>query len=119
MPLAVDGILYDTLSADPGSPAEGQSWYNTTEKLFKVYRNGSVTSFTDASTFAAHTGNTSNPHSTTLEQARTAGATLAGAINMGGFAITNIAAGSAGTDAAQRQWVTDQVNQKVAGLDWQ
>lgn len=119
MPLAVDGILYDTLSADPGSPAEGQAWYNTTEKLFKVYRNGSITSFTDASTFAAHTGNTSNPHSTTLEQARTAGSTLAGAINMGGNAITNIGAGSVGTDAAQRQWVTDQVNQRIAGLDWQ
>ena len=119
MAIQVDGILFDSLSADPGSPVEGQHWYNSTTFLFKVYRNGAVTSFTDAVAFAAHTGNTSNPHTTTLEQARTAGATLAGAINMGGFAITNVAAGSTGTDVAQRQWTTDQINQKVRGLDWQ
>lgn len=119
MPLAVDGILYDQLSADPGSPIEGQAWYNSTTFLYKIYRNGVVTSFTDKVAFDAHALATSNPHSTTLEQARTAGATLAGAINMGGFAITNVAAGSNPTDVAQRQWVTDQVNQKVAGLDWQ
>jgi len=119
MPLAVDGILYDTLSADPGSPQEGQAWYNSTSQLFKVYRNSATVSLTDSTTFSGHTGNTSNPHTTTLEQARTAGSTLAGAINMGGFAITNIAQGSSSTDVAQRQWVTDQINQKLRGFDWQ
>jgi len=119
MGLQTDGILFDTLSADPGSPTEGQMWYNTTSKTFGIYRNGATTYFTDYVQFNAHASGTGNPHSTTLEQARTAGATLAGAINMGGFAITNIAAGSTGTDTAQRQWVTDQINSKVAGLDWQ
>ena len=119
MAIQTDGILFDTLSADPGSPVEGQCWYNSTTFLFKVYRNGAITSFTDAATFAAHAGSTSNPHATTLEQARSSGATLAGAINMGGFAINNIAAGSTGTDGAQRQWVTDQINSRIAGLDWQ
>jgi hypothetical protein len=119
MALQIDGIIFDTLTADPGSPSEGQLWYNSTTFLYKVYRNGVVTSFTDAVTFAAHATSTSNPHSTTLEQARTAGNTLSGSINMGGNAITNLGAGSNPTDAAQRQWVTDQVNQKVAGLDWQ
>lgn len=119
MALAVDSILFDELTTDPGSPVEGQQWYNTTTKLFKVYRNGAVSYFTDHESFTAHTTNTLNPHSTTLEQARTAGNVLAGTIAMGGFAITNLGAGSAGTDAAQRQWVIDQVNSKVAGLDWQ
>jgi hypothetical protein len=119
MPLAIDSVLFDILTDDPGSPNEGQMWYNTTSKLYKVYRNSAVTSFTDASTFTGHTGNSSNPHTTTLEQARTAGATLSGAINMGGFSITNVASGASGTDGAQRQWVTDQINQKVHGLDWQ
>jgi hypothetical protein len=41
-------------------------------------------------TITAHTGNTANPHSTTLEQARTAGNILAGAINMNGNRIQNL-----------------------------
>jgi hypothetical protein len=119
MAIQVDGILFDTLSADPGTPVEGQVWYNTTTKLFGIYRNGAASTFSDASALGAHTGSTSNPHTTTLEQARTAGATFAGAINMGGFAITNVGTGTTSTDTAQRQWVTDQINSKVAGLDWQ
>jgi len=119
MAIQTDGIIFDTLSADPGSPAEGQHWYNSTSFLFKVYRNGVVTSFTDLVAFNAHANSGANPHTTTLEQARTAGATLGGAINMGGFAITNVGAGSNPTDVAQRQWTTDQINSKVAGLQWQ
>jgi hypothetical protein len=38
---------------------------------------------------------------------------------MGGNKITNIGAGTASTDAAQRQWVTDQITQKIRGMDWQ
>lgn len=41
-------------------------------------------------TISAHTGNTANPHSTTLEQARTAGNVLSGAINMNGNRIQNL-----------------------------
>lgn len=119
MPLATDGLLLDQLSADPGSPQEGQAWYNSTSFLFKVYRNGATTNLIDQVAFNAHANSTSNPHSTTLEQARTAGATLAGDINMGGFKLTNVGAGTSGTDGAQRQWVTDQINSKIRGLDWQ
>lgn len=119
MPISADGFLFDQLTSDPGSPGEGQAWFNSTVFQFKVFRNGAVTNLVDDVAFTSHTGNSSNPHTTTLEQARSAGATLSGAINMGGFAITNVSAGSSPTDVAQRQWVIDQVNQKVAGLDWQ
>jgi hypothetical protein len=119
MPLSVDGVLFDVLASDPSSPSEGQMWFNTTTHVFGIYRNGAATYFTDYVQFNAHAGSTSNPHATTLEQARTAGATLSGAIAMGGNAITGLAAGSNATDAAQRQWVTDQINSKVKGLDWQ
>lgn len=119
MALQVNGLLLDELTSDPGSPVEGQIWFNSTTKLYKIYRNGAVNYFTDFETFNAHATATTNPHSTTLEQARSAGNTLSGVIDMGGFAINNLGAGSSPTDAAQRQWVTDQVNQKVAGLDWQ
>lgn len=119
MPLQINGVLFDELTADPGSPAEGQIWFRSDLYLFRVYRNGVVTSLTDKVAFDAHATSTSNPHSTTLEQARTAGSTLSGSINMGTFPITNIGTGSVSTDAAQRGWVTDQINSKVAGLDWQ
>lgn len=119
MALQIDGILFDTLTADPGSPSEGQVWYNTTTKVFGIYRNGVTTYFTDYVQFNAHASATSNPHGTTLEQARSAGSTLGGSINMGGFAITNVGAGSNTTDVAQRQWTTDQINAKVRGLMWQ
>jgi len=44
MALSTDGIVFDVLSADPGSPVEGQLWYNTTDKQLKGYHNGAVTS---------------------------------------------------------------------------
>lgn len=119
MALQTDGILFDTLTVDPSSPSEGQQWYNSTEQKFKVYRNSVVTSFTDAADLSAHSGSTSNPHAVTLEQARQAGATLAGPINMGGFAITNIAQGTNPTDGANRQYVSDQIKSALRGWDWQ
>jgi Protein of unknown function (DUF2793) len=119
MPLQLDALLFDTLTSDPGSPVEGQIWFNTTTHLFGMYRNGVATYFTDQVAFLAHVNNTTNPHSTTLEQARTAGNTLAGPINMGGFGITNIAYGTSSTDVAQRQWVSDQIKSFIQGLDFQ
>lgn len=38
MSTGVDDILLDKLSADPGTPVEGQVWYNTTTQEIK-YRN--------------------------------------------------------------------------------
>ena len=119
MPLGIDGILFDVLSTDPGSLSEGQVWYNSTSQQFKVYRNSTTTNLVDQVAFTGHTSSTSNPHATTLEQARAAGSTLSGAINMGGFAITNVAIGVNPTDGAQRQWVTDQITARVRGMDWQ
>lgn len=119
MPLQIHSINFDELSADPGSPIEGQVWYNTTSKQLKLYRNGAIDVLVDYATFSAHSGSTANPHSTTLEQARTSGATFGGSVNFGAFALTNVGAGSSGTDGAQRQWVTDQIRAYLAGLEWQ
>jgi hypothetical protein len=117
--LSLDGILFDTLAADPSSPSEGQMWFNTATHQFGMYRNGSTSYFADMAALTAHISNTSNPHSTTLEQARTAGSTLAGPINMGGFGITNVPVGSADTDVAQRKWVADTIKAQIQGLDFQ
>jgi hypothetical protein len=43
-----------------------------------------------AGDLSSHTGSTSNPHSVTLEQARTAGSALSGSINMNGNDLTSL-----------------------------
>jgi hypothetical protein len=117
--LRIDTLELDVLSADPGSPVDGNIWYNSTENRFKVRRNGATEALSDLVELTNHTGASNNPHSTTLELARQAGDTLAGVINMGGFAINNLGAGVATTDAATRGFVNDQIDQRLQGLAWQ
>jgi hypothetical protein len=119
MALQVVGIIFDELSSDPVSPVEGQTWFNTTEHRLKIYRNGSTETLIDKDELDAHTGDTSNPHSVTLEQARTAGATLSGDINMGSNKITSLANPADDGDAANKGWTNDQIKQRLQGLDWQ
>jgi hypothetical protein len=118
MALRVNGVEFEELTADPGAPVEGQLWYNTTAKEFKVYRNSVVQVLIYATTLSSHVSD-ANPHSVTLEQARTAGATLAGDINMGSNKITALAPAVALTDAPTLGQVVDQINSKLQGLDWQ
>jgi hypothetical protein len=117
--LSIDGLLYDELTDDPSTPSEGQVWFNTTSHLYKCYRNSVVTSFTDKVAFDAHATSTSNPHTTTLEQARTAGNTLSGNIAMGNNKLTGLANPVDGTDSVNWQSVKSHVDSKLQGLDWQ
>lgn len=118
MALRVNQINFDQLTADPGTPAEGWFWYNTTDNQFKGYANSSTVVLSTAADLSSHVGD-SNPHTVTLEQARTASATLAGAIAMGSNKITGIATPTASGDAATYEWVVEQINQRLRGLDWQ
>jgi len=119
MGLKILAIEFDELTSDPGSPVEGQIWYNVTEKKLKLYRNGSTDTLVDNVTFTVHSTSTANPHTTTLEQARTASPTLAGDVDMGGNDITNVGGSGAGFNAASESWTTEQINSKLKGLDWQ
>jgi hypothetical protein len=40
MSLFINGIVYDELTSDPGSPVEGEAWYNTTDKMLRLYTSG-------------------------------------------------------------------------------
>jgi hypothetical protein len=111
-------LILDPQSADPGSPVDGQSWYNSTDNRRKIRENGATKNVGYKEELDTHEADNTNPHSATLEQVRTAGNTLAGDIDASGFKILNLG-GTANTDAASRQFVIDQVNQKVQGLDWQ
>lgn len=119
MGLRVHSVEFDELTSDPGSPVEGQLWYNTTDSRFKVYRNGSIEVLIDKDELDNHVNSTTNPHTVTLEQARTAGNALSGTIDMGTNKITNMGQPTASGDAAEFQWVLDQIKSKIQGLDWQ
>lgn len=38
MPFQTDSLIFDVLSEDPDSPVEGQMWFNTADKVLKVFR---------------------------------------------------------------------------------
>ena len=42
MSLFINGLKYDALAGDPGSPVEGQAWYNVTDHRFKIYVAGGI-----------------------------------------------------------------------------
>lgn len=42
MPFLIDGVLLDELTADPTTPTNGQIWYNSTDKRFKLYVFGAI-----------------------------------------------------------------------------
>lgn len=114
----VIGVIYDSRTADPGTPVEGQTWFNSTEGRLKVFQSASTKVISTKAELDAHIADIANPHSATLEQARSAGATFAGDFDMAGFRALNMG-GSANTDGASRQFVIDQIAAKLAGLDWQ
>lgn len=111
-------IIFDALSADPGGAAEGWVWFNSTDNAVKYHDGTAVRTILDNIDLSDHVS-ASNPHTVTLEQARTAGATLAGAIAMGTNKITGLATPTVSGDAAEYQWVLDQINSKLRGMDWQ
>lgn len=60
----------------------------------------------------AHTGNKNNPHAVTAEQVgalASSGGVMSGAISMSGHKIANLAAPADSTDAANKQYVDEQV----------
>jgi hypothetical protein len=112
----LESLLLDELSSDPGSPAEGQVWYNTTTDQLKMYEGGTTRVIADS----RHTDSTSNPHSVDLEQARTDGNVLAGDIDMNNAGkITNLSAPTLDGDATNKKYVDDEIVSVQQGLDWQ
>jgi hypothetical protein len=69
-----DGLYIPSMAADPGSPINGQLWYNSTSNVIKGRINGSTTTFS----FLAKTSYESS------EQTVTAGGTLALTHSLGG-----------------------------------
>ncbi len=114
----VTDLVLDPLASDPSPLEDGQVWSNSADDRVKARLNGATQVLSHKAELDTHKATANEDHGITLEQARTAGNTLAGAIDMNGSAVQNVG-GSASTDAASRGYVADQVNSKLRGLDWQ
>lgn len=92
----LQNMLLHILAADPGSPVQGQFWFNSGSKVAKIHDGATVQSLAMLSTrldqFAAPTS----------------------ALAMNGNKITGLATPTASGDAATWDWVNSVVN----GYDW-
>jgi len=109
-------IIFDRLSADPGSPEEGHAWYNDTDKRLKFRDDSATRVVSRKDELDTHEG-TANPHGTTLDNVLEAGATAARDINMGGFKITNAATDTSPSSLATNQKVDDKIRAGLSGWD--
>jgi len=119
MAIRINGIIYDELSSDPGAPAEGESWYNTTVDKLKVFANGTLQTVAWDSDLTSHENDTANPHNVTLEQARAEGNAVTGIIKMGNNKIQEVANGVATTDAVNLGQLIDYIAAAEVGDEWQ
>ena len=85
--LRIVSAKLDKKTADPALVEEGELWYNITAKRYKVFRDGVVRELIDRQEFLDHVNNTSNPHNTTLEEARVADNQLLGDVLLDGNLI--------------------------------
>jgi hypothetical protein len=116
MSLRIVDLILDLLTSDPGSPEDGQFWYNDTDNRHKMRQNGATRTVSQKEELDTHEG-LANPHGTTLEDARTAGDTFSGDVNMGGNKVTNAATDSAPASLATNQKVDDKIRAKLAAWD--
>ncbi len=114
----VTDLVLDPLASDPSPLEDGQRWTNSTENRAKVRLNGVTQTLSHKAEVDAHVADVANPHSTTLEKARTAGDTFSGDVNMGGNKITNASAGTSANDVATNQKVDEKIRAAVSGLSW-
>lgn len=117
--LRIVGLILDSLTSDPGSPENGETWHNSTENRIKIRLNGVTETLSHKGELDTHEALTNNPHTVTLEQARAANNVLTGQIDMGNQKIINLLDPTLAQDAATQAFVLDQIKQKLAGLDWQ
>lgn len=86
IPLTNSRIESDYGSTRPTSPEDGHLFYDNDSPTLEQYResDSSWHSLALDEDLAAHEADTSNPHSVTLEQARSSGATFTGSVDFNG-----------------------------------
>lgn len=99
-------LALNNLAADPGSPVDGDIWYNATSDEYKGRANGVTVVLATSSQLAAFLE---------IDGTNAMTANLDFGTNKG----VNLVAPTTAGDAAEFQWVIDQINSKIQGLDWQ
>jgi len=118
MALQIAGIIFDEIAGDPGSPVEGEVWYNTTTKKLRGHINGVNRDLLLDIDLTNHI-NATNPHDVTLEQARSEDNQIAGDIDADGNTIINLGTPANDGDAAPMGWTIDKIKQYLQAWDWQ
>jgi len=117
----VSSIQLNSLSEDPASLEEGQLWFNSTEKRFKVYRNGTIETVSHLDEVTTHSTDYNNPHGVSLEKARQVYSTISGTVDMNSNRILNVGSPSQPGDAINKTYadthITDYSNPHGVSLE--
>jgi hypothetical protein len=126
----IQNVVLQNLGSDPGSPVEGQMWYNTTSHRPMIRLNGSTLDLSDAlklggnaaAYYIARANHTGTQLAATISDFNTAVrtntlnqlATPTADVALGGFKLTGVATPTAGTDAPNKTYVDNLIN----GTKW-
>jgi hypothetical protein len=121
IPLTNSRIESDYGSTRPTSPEDGHLFYDSDSPALEQYRasDSSWHSLALGEDLSAHESDTGNPHSVTLEQARTSNSTLSGSVDLGGnnlngVGISEFQSGDVRVSHAARALLVDEHN----GTSW-
>lgn len=118
MSLGTLSVIFDELTADPGTPEAGEVWFRSDLDRFRYYDGATVHQFATLTELNNHINDTGNPHQVTLEQARSEGNTVLGPINMNNNELENVATATAVTSAPNLQQVRDEIEQAIQNDAW-
>lgn len=112
----IQNAVVHQLASDPGSPVEGQVWYNTTTHLLKWYNgSGVIDPLARANHSGTQTAATISDFDTQVRTSRLDQMAAPTAdVSLNSQKITGLATPTAATDAANKGYVDNA----VAGLDW-
>jgi hypothetical protein len=118
----VRNAVIHNLSSAPGSPSEGQMYFDTTLHMFGVYQNSAWAYYADKTYLLARANHTGTQTASTISdfdtQVRTSRLDQMAAptadVSVNSHKITNVSTPTLANDAANKQYVDDA----VAGLSW-
>jgi hypothetical protein len=116
-------LVLQILASDPGSPTEGQIWYNSTSHKFKARTNGSTIEFASVAELSSYiTASSTNTLTNKTFDAEGAGNSLSNVsvsnLKNGVLITSTSLAGAADTNIPSTLAVKTYIDNAVLGIDW-